>query len=74
MTMMTNALLGCATCQANTAGGGDAAGWSIFFLLIVILAVLGGVIFFMARMMRREQGNLDPSLNDDYVHPSSSSR
>lgn len=64
-------ILSCATCQANTAGGGDAAGWSIFFLLIVILLMLGGVIFCMARLMRRERDNLDPSLQDDYVRPTS---
>ncbi len=71
MNILTNAPLACATCQANMASGGDAAGYSIFFLLIVILTVLGFVIFFMARMMRREQANLDPSLNDDYVRPTS---
>jgi type IV secretory pathway TrbD component len=69
--MISSISLGCVTCQANTAGGGDAAGWSIFFLLIVILAMLGGVIFFMARVMRRERENLDPSLQDDYVRPHS---
>ena len=70
--MMLQSPLACVTCQANmAAGGGDAAGYSIFFLLIVILAVLGCVIFFMARMMRREQANLDPALQDDYVRPSS---
>ncbi|RYD51611.1 MAG: hypothetical protein EOP83_23340 [Verrucomicrobiaceae bacterium] len=69
--MMFQSPLACATCQANMAAGGDAAGYSIFFLLIVILAVLGGVIFFMARMMRREQASLDPSLQDDYVRPTS---
>ena len=66
-----HAPLACATCQANMASGGDAAGYSIFFLLIVILAVLGFVIFFMARMMRREQANLDPSLQDDPIRPTS---
>lgn len=69
--MNTPLFIACATCQANTAGGGDAAGWSIFFLLIVILAMLGGVIFFMARVMRRERDTLDPELQDDYVRPSS---
>ncbi|MBX3741666.1 MAG: hypothetical protein KF712_11790 [Akkermansiaceae bacterium] len=69
--MMLQSPLACATCQANMAAGGDAAGYSIFFLLIVILAVLGGVIFCMARMMRREQASLDPALQDDYVRPSS---
>lgn len=70
--MTFQAPLACATCQTNMAiGGGDAAGYSIFFLLIVILVVLGFVIFFMARVMRREQESLDPSLQDDYVRPTS---
>ncbi len=72
--MMLQSPLACATCQANMAAGGDAAGYSIFFLLIVILAVLGFVIFFMARMMRREQANLDPALQDDYVRPTSTTQ
>lgn len=68
--MILQSPLACATCQANmAAGGGDAAGYSIFFLLIVILVVLGFVVFCMARVMRREQANLDPSLQDDYVRP-----
>lgn len=49
-------------------GGGDAAGYSIFALLVVILSVLGGVGFYMIRMISRDGQNLDPELQDDYVH------
>jgi hypothetical protein len=64
-------LLACSTCRETMiAGGGDAAGWSIFFLLLIILAMLGGIAFFMFRIARREREHFDPSLSDDYVHPS----
>lgn len=49
-------------------GGGDAAGYSIFALLVVILSVLGGVGFYLIRMIIRGGQNLDPELQDDYVH------
>ncbi len=49
-------------------GGGDAAGYSIFALLVIILSVLGGIGFFMIRLIHRDGQNLDPELQDDYVH------
>ncbi|MES2982493.1 MAG: hypothetical protein V4727_09285 [Verrucomicrobiota bacterium] len=61
--------LACSTCRTSMIdGGGDAAGYSIFALLVVILSVLGGVGFYMIRMISRDGQNLDPELQDDYVH------
>jgi len=60
--------LACATCRVNTAGGGDAAGWSIMFLLVVILLILGCIMGCMFRIIRRGS-HLDPELCDDYVRP-----
>ena len=61
--------LACSTCRVSMIeGGGDAAGYSIFALLVVILSVLGGVGFYMIRLIARDSKNLDPELQDDYVH------
>lgn len=61
--------LACSTCRVSMIeGGGDAAGYSIFALLVVILSVLGGIGFYMIRMIIRDGKNLDPELQDDYVH------
>lgn len=66
--MFLNLPLACATCQLNTAGGGDATGWSILFLLVVVLMILGGIMTCMFRIIRRGS-HLDPELCDDYVSP-----
>ncbi len=61
--------LACSSCRVSMIeGGGDAAGYSIFALLVVILSVLGGVGFYLIRMIIRDGKNLDPELQDDYVH------
>ncbi len=61
--------LACSSCRVSMIeGGGDAAGYSIFALLVVILSVLGGVGFYLIRMIIRGGQNLDPELQDDYVH------
>ena len=72
---MIETLLACATCANNFKdGGADAAGWSILFMLGVIVAMLVGVSFFMIRLVRRDQGALDPELRDDYDPAASATR
>lgn len=64
--MIEVSTLACATCQLNSAGHGDSAGYAILFMLAVILPILGGVVFCMARIARREGAELDPELRDDF--------
>lgn len=64
--MIDVSTLACATCQLNSAGHGDSAGYAILFMLAVILPVLGGIVFCVARIARREGAALDPELRDDF--------
>jgi hypothetical protein len=61
--------LACSSCRTSMIeGGGDAAGYSIFALLVVILSVLGSIGFYMIRLIARDAKNLDPELQDNFIH------